>query len=823
MLIGGQDAGGNLALTTRLFDASTSPISVSDGGDLALVRDYPKAVAINGGDDVLVAGGWKGNTLLDQAEIWSGNSSSWSEVASMNVPRAAQRGVQLLDGQAMMIGGWVPTHDTSMVTSTNTETYDLATDTWTLQSSIILPTAPDKWGRSATLVPSTGEVVLLGGFLSVEPLIRMIESVDESLYQSETYGREMMTVNSAAMTRSILGYTVLDNSQPHVAEIWRPLDADCDGVPETTDNCVDTANPDQIDSDGDGLGDACDNCATTSNTAQTDGDSDGAGDACDCAPQDANYTAMSQCDVDDDGDCASTIALVNPNLCSTGGDPNIDPDDPTTWGPGGDCDDTDPTTSSDATEICDGVDNNCSGVVDDGFDIGQTCTESFEASCQMQGMLVCDTDTTTTCMLDEPSDLDRDGLPDLCDCAPLDPELYSMEPGGAMSCDDDGDGYCGDDIIWANPNLCEEGSGDPEVDPEDPSTWGPGGDCGGDDAEVNAGADEICDGVDNNCSGVIDDGFSIGEACTETFGDACEMQGTLACDTETTTTCALDEPTDSDGDGVPDACDCAPFDAELNTMAAGDEASCDSDGDGYCSADISQANPSLCAGATGDPKDPSTWGPGGDCDGTDAEINAGAEEVCDGVDNNCSGEVDDGFDTGETCTESFGQGCEMQGTITCDSPTTTTCVLDEPADADADSVPDLCDCASLDPERNTMDPADPASCDSDADGLCAEDIEQSNPNLCADEYDDPSVDPNDPSTWQPGTDCDEVSGRDCGDDGADDGDDENDEQATEYLAEGDGLASCSAAGGSKGPLGLWWAAALLLGLGLVRRTRRTRG
>ena len=38
------------------------------------------------------------------------------------------------------------------------------------------------------------------------------------------------------------------------------LDGDGDGIPDSSDNCPTTANPDQVDSDADGFGDACDPC-----------------------------------------------------------------------------------------------------------------------------------------------------------------------------------------------------------------------------------------------------------------------------------------------------------------------------------------------------------------------------------------------------------------------------------------------------------------------------------------------------------------------------------------------------------------------------------
>jgi len=44
-----------------------------------------------------------------------------------------------------------------------------------------------------------------------------------------------------------------------------PPDADGDGVPDSSDNCVSVANPDQADADADGKGDACDACPADAN------------------------------------------------------------------------------------------------------------------------------------------------------------------------------------------------------------------------------------------------------------------------------------------------------------------------------------------------------------------------------------------------------------------------------------------------------------------------------------------------------------------------------------------------------------------------------
>jgi hypothetical protein len=127
----------------------------------------------------------------------------------------------------------------------------------------------------------------------------------------------------------------------HYGELAPPLpDADEDGVPDETDNCVNIANPLQENSDADDLGDACDNCDLVANPGQEDGDADTVGDACDNCLTAANTDQINS-DSDEFGDECDNCDLVdNPGqedynddgtgdaCCCIGVRGNID-DDPT--------------------------------------------------------------------------------------------------------------------------------------------------------------------------------------------------------------------------------------------------------------------------------------------------------------------------------------------------------------------------------------------------------------------------------------------------------------------------------------------------------------
>ena len=167
-----------------------------------------------------------------------------------------------------------------------------------------------------------------------------------------------------------------------------------------------------------------------------------------------------------------------------------------------------------------------------------------------------------------------------------------------------------------------------------------GDDCNDADASIGPHATEVCDGVDNNCDGSIDEGtlstFYV-DADGDTWGDpdsayeACEMNDgdvTNAGDCDDTDSDIRPESGLDTCDGVDNDCDgLVDEDGQIGHYP-------DRDGDGFGD----DMPPELfCEGEAPDDYVTQPF----DCDDEDPAVNPDATEVCDGADNDCNGEIDE--------------------------------------------------------------------------------------------------------------------------------------------------------------------------------------
>lgn len=286
-------------------------------------------------------------------------------------------------------------------------------------------------------------------------------------------------------------------------------------------------------------------------------------------------------------------------------------------GTGADCDDSDPAVHPGATEVCDGLDQDCDGSVDEGV------LTTYYADLDSDGY----GDPSATlegCAL--PSGYAANGLD--CDdgdasVSPADAEIVAdgidQDCDGAERCyldaDHDGAGRLST-VVSADLSCTAAGEASAALD------------CDDDSSAVHPGAPEVvADGVDQDCDGgdlcyVDDDGDGHGATVTLSSPDLdCSSAGESNvgddCDDSVTSTFA--GAPEAVADGVDQDCD----GKELCYVDA------DGDGDG---AALTLESPNTPCDGAGE----STTGT--DCDDADALRWTGAEEVpLDGRDSDCDG------------------------------------------------------------------------------------------------------------------------------------------------------------------------------------------
>ena len=297
-----------------------------------------------------------------------------------------------------------------------------------------------------------------------------------------------------------------------------------------------------------------------------------------------------------------------------------------------DCNDNDSTIFPDATELCDGVDNNCDGQIDEGVlstyyadadgDGFGNSEVSIESCSETDGFVSNGSDC---------DDLDKDAHPgstEICDGIDNDcNEEIDEGVGETLYIDNDGDGF-GD----ANQPIsaCRNTPGVATL----------AGDCNDNNIVITPLATEYCDGIDNNCNGITDEGVTTTyylDNDEDGFGDA--DQPAEACSQPQGYVLDDSDCNDIESFTYPGAIEKCDFE-DNNCDGQTDESSSvdasiwygDGDGDGYGNPNLSflSCYPPTNYVASGD-----------DCDDGDITIHPGATEVCDSIDNNCDSYTDE--------------------------------------------------------------------------------------------------------------------------------------------------------------------------------------
>jgi len=475
---------------------------------------------------------------------------------------------------------------------------------------------------------------------------------------------------------------------PAAEEICNGVDDNCDG--QVDEGVMDTWWADR---DGDGFGDpaaATEACAAPSDHVSNANDCDDADDSIfPGAPERCNGVD-DDCDVDIDEDVTS---IWYSDADDDGfGDPASETDDcdpgPGWTVDGSDCDDTDASVFPGAEEVCNEVDDDCDELVDEGV----TTTFFVDLDSDGHGSV---TATTEACSLpegyaDTAFDCDDanplvnpdatevcNGIDDDCD-ADIDDSDSSLDTSTADSwyADTDGDGFGDPGSVFL---TCVQHS----------NTVADNTDCDDTEASVNPAATEVCNSIDDDCDGdVDDDDSSLDTSTASTFYDDDDADGygdasasSLACDAPTGTVSDSTDCDDTNAAVHPAATEvCNSIDDDCDGDVDDDDSSLDTstastfydddDGDGYGDATASSL---ACDAPTGKVSDST------DCDDTSAAVHPAATEVCNGIDDDCDGDVDDDDSSLDTSTASTfyddddgdGYGDPSASTLACNPPTGT--------------------------------------------------------------------------------------------------------------------------------------------------------
>lgn len=177
------------------------------------------------------------------------------------------------------------------------------------------------------------------------------------------------------------------------------------------------------------------------------------------------------------------------------------------------------------------------------------------------------------------------------------------------------------------------------VEDRDGDGFGSNEDCNDEDATIHPGAEERCDGYDNNCDGNADEDVKeifYADADEDGFGNpSISIEVCSLPEGYTNNNSDCDDLSSVVYPGAQEICDGLDNDCdEIIDNGLLIDFYLDADGDGFGSDEtIIQACAPVYGAAV----------LGGDCNDNDNTISPVVSEACDGVDNNCNGDVDEGL------------------------------------------------------------------------------------------------------------------------------------------------------------------------------------
>ncbi|MEK7615412.1 MAG: putative metal-binding motif-containing protein, partial [Patescibacteria group bacterium] len=491
------------------------------------------------------------------------------------------------------------------------------------------------------------------------------------------------------------------------ADLEKAKDRDEDGIPNALDCAPDDGTITTFsfwhdhDRDGVGAGEPVTGCTKTEGFADRDGDCDdenklihpAANEICDGADNDCNKqiddkdagldptsTFVFHTDADEDGYGNKSFPIYACVLPSKSSENALD------------CDDTNPKTHPSVTETCDHVDNDCNGATDedlikrqyldadeDGFGDPDVFVDDCPKSGYVANNLDCDdaqpkvnptaieicdgVDNDCNKQIDEGltgiwyQDQDKDayGNPDVSvggcpqpgyvassfDCLDTNSKVHPDTEELCDTLDNNCDGQTDEDLtaVWyIDQDL--DGFGSPSLFFDGCQKAGYVGnnlDCNDGNNKIAPNATEVCDSVDNDCNGATDEDLTVvqyqdqdkdGYGNPDIFLDGCPKSGYVANNLDCN---------DGNNKIAPSATEiCDEVDNDCNGVTDEDLTSLwylDQDNDGFGDS---------ASSFTGCPK-AGYVNKGLDCNTSNPQVNPNAIEVCNGIDDNCGGQTDEGL------------------------------------------------------------------------------------------------------------------------------------------------------------------------------------